>query len=74
MAGQPCTSACPDVDPVAAERIHPNDAQRIQRALEVYAQTGVPLSELQQIRRRPHRLPFDFLRIGLVPDDRDSLK
>lgn len=36
------------VDPVAAARIHPNDAQRIQRALEVHELTGRPLSSFQQ--------------------------
>ena len=35
-------------DPVAAARIHPNDPQRIQRALEVIAISGQPMSELQQ--------------------------
>ncbi len=36
------------IDPVAAERIHPNDSKRIIRALEVYALTGKPISNLQQ--------------------------
>ena len=36
------------LDPKAAQRIHPNDAQRIQRALEVCELTGQTLSELQQ--------------------------
>jgi tRNA dimethylallyltransferase len=35
------------VDPAAAARIHPNDRLRIVRALEVFAQTGRPLGELQ---------------------------
>ena len=35
------------VDPASAARIHPNDPQRIQRALEVYQLTGVPLSHWQ---------------------------
>ncbi len=35
------------VDPAAAARIHPNDPQRIQRALEVFTLTGIPLTELQ---------------------------
>lgn len=35
------------VDPAAAERIHPNDARRTIRALEVHEQTGTPISELQ---------------------------
>ncbi|MBU0641194.1 MAG: tRNA (adenosine(37)-N6)-dimethylallyltransferase MiaA [Planctomycetes bacterium] len=36
------------VDPVAAERIHPNDLRRIERALEVHRLTGQPISELQR--------------------------
>lgn len=35
-----------EVDPAAARRIHPNDARRIIRALEVYATTGRPISEM----------------------------
>jgi tRNA dimethylallyltransferase len=36
------------IDPRAAERIHPNDLRRIERALEVFRITGRPISELQQ--------------------------
>jgi len=36
------------IDPVSAERLHPNDAQRIVRALEVYEATGTPLSRIHQ--------------------------
>lgn len=36
------------IDPAAAERIHPNDLRRIERALEVYHKTGVPISTLQR--------------------------
>jgi tRNA dimethylallyltransferase len=36
------------VDPVAAERINPNDSKRIIRALEVYTITGCPISSFQQ--------------------------
>ncbi len=39
------------VDPQAAARIHINDPQRIQRALEVYRVTGEPISRLQQSRK-----------------------
>jgi len=39
------------VDPSAALKIHPNDARRIVRALEVYEITGKPISELQKTRR-----------------------
>lgn len=36
------------MDPRAATRIHPNDHKRLVRAVEVYRQTGIPLSDLQQ--------------------------
>jgi tRNA dimethylallyltransferase len=35
------------VDPLTASRLHPNDARRIIRALEVYRQTGQPISHMQ---------------------------
>jgi tRNA dimethylallyltransferase len=41
-----------EVDPMSAEAVHPNDALRIVRALEVYEQTGTPLGTL----RAAHRL------------------
>ncbi|HET6906424.1 MAG TPA: tRNA (adenosine(37)-N6)-dimethylallyltransferase MiaA [Rhodanobacteraceae bacterium] len=59
-------------DPQAAARIRPNDAQRIQRALEVIGLTGQPLSQ-QQGRTRA-RLPYRLLKLALVPADRDSLR
>jgi tRNA dimethylallyltransferase len=40
------------VDPAAAARIHPNDAQRIQRALEVHEIGGRPISEMQSVAPR----------------------
>lgn len=60
------------LDPQAAARIHPNDPQRIQRALEVYYATGRPLSELQQAGTL--MLPaLALLRWALVPADRSVL-
>lgn len=47
------------LDPEAASRIHPNDRMRLVRALEVYEQTGQPISRLQsQWRRSEPRYPF----------------
>ncbi len=40
------------VDPEAAGRIHPNDYKRIERALEVWASTGRPISALQEQWKR----------------------
>lgn len=59
-------------DPRAASRIRQNDAQRIQRALEVIELTGRPLSE-QQGRPRA-RLPYRLLKLALIPVDRDLLR
>jgi tRNA dimethylallyltransferase len=57
------------LDPEAAARIHPNDPQRIQRALEVCLSTGQPISALQ--RRSPSALaPYRLRRWALVPTDR----
>ena len=53
-----------EVDPVAASRIEENDPQRIGRALEVFFEVGVPISELQRahgFRESRHRLvPFCY--------------
>jgi tRNA dimethylallyltransferase len=54
------------VDPVAAQRIKPNDPQRIQRALEVWRITGKPLSALQGIAGKD--LPFELKGVAIVPD------
>jgi tRNA dimethylallyltransferase len=52
------------IDPAAAARIHPNDERRTIRALEVYQQTGRPISQLQtQWDRGPRQ---DCVLIGLV--------
>ena len=49
------------VDPISAERIHPNNVRRVIRALEVHIVTGRPISELQ--RKRPP--PWRIYKIGL---------
>jgi len=55
------------VDPIAGERIHPNDKQRIQRALEVYELSGKPLTELQK-EAQLDALPYRLLKIALIPE------
>jgi tRNA dimethylallyltransferase len=54
------------VDPKAAARIMPNDAQRIQRALEVYRISGTAISSLQRGASEP--LPFSIRGYALVPE------
>jgi tRNA dimethylallyltransferase len=61
------------VDPDAAARIHPNDPQRLQRALEVYLLTGRPLSSFHG-GRTEGVLPYRLLRLALVPRDRAALR
>lgn len=60
------------LDPLAAARIRPNDRQRIQRALEVFAVTGEPISARQ---RQDLRGSFaqDSLRLVLAPASRPAL-
>ncbi len=59
-------------DPKTAVRLKPNDAQRIQRALEIIELTGKPMSQLLA-QRAPAELPFDLLPIALEPSDRSVL-
>ena len=60
------------VDPPAARRIDINDAQRLQRALEVFELTGRPLSELQQ-GGMGTCFPWRVLKLALLPADRSML-
>ncbi len=59
-------------DPFAGQRIHPNDPQRIQRALEVLELTGRPMSDLLG-HENPEPLPFDMVKVHVMPDDRRRL-
>lgn len=60
------------VDPVTAARLAPNDAQRIQRALEVHALTGQPMSALQGARDAERRIDSAIV-VALAPTDRAQL-
>ena len=59
------------VDPKTAHRLAPNDAQRIQRALEVWRLTGKPLSHLLGVSK--HDLPFRVKAFALIPSNREAL-
>ncbi|MEX0957649.1 MAG: tRNA (adenosine(37)-N6)-dimethylallyltransferase MiaA [Burkholderiales bacterium] len=60
------------VDPRTARRLDPNDAQRIQRALEVFYVTGRPLSDM--LNGVPAAtLPYRLIQIALEPSDRTEL-
>lgn len=55
-----------DVDPQAAERLHPNDLRRVVRALEVYHLTGQTFSEQQAGQKKES--PYELCMIGLTMD------
>lgn len=59
------------VDEEAAQRIHPNDPQRITRALEVFRLTGNTLSQLTQIKG--DKLEGDVLQFAITPHERSTL-
>lgn len=60
-----------DVDPASAEKLHPNDVRRVIRALEVYEQTGQPISVLQQQRKG---LASEYaIKVYVLNRDRDKL-
>ncbi|MEY2700838.1 MAG: tRNA delta(2)-isopentenylpyrophosphate transferase [Pseudomonadota bacterium] len=60
------------IDPLAAARIHPNDPQRILRALEVYQATGQTLSDWQAQQSAPSH-SFDVWSCVLAPESRQAL-
>ena len=60
------------IDPLAAARIHPNDPQRIQRALEVYEISGKPLSSFFNADQGED-LPYQKIKLIIAPPDRKIL-
>jgi tRNA dimethylallyltransferase len=65
------------VDPVSANRIHPNDPQRIKRAMELYDYTGKTLTDFW--REQNHNqdcggFPYRRIKIALMPADRVELR
>jgi tRNA dimethylallyltransferase len=73
VAGWPAMHArLQALDPATAARLAPNDAQRIQRALEVIALSGKPMSELLALRDKTV-LPFNLVSFALEPSERAVL-
>jgi len=67
-----------EVDPESAARIHPNDPQRLQRALEVYLVSGRTMSDFhrqEQARKtiNDNTLPFNLRFLAIIPEDRAIL-
>jgi tRNA dimethylallyltransferase len=61
-----------ELDPITADRLAPNDAQRINRALEIIELSGQPMSALLAKRAKPE-LPFELVSFALEPNDRAVL-
>ncbi|MCG3730954.1 tRNA (adenosine(37)-N6)-dimethylallyltransferase MiaA [Vibrio cincinnatiensis] len=59
------------IDPISAARIHPNDPQRLSRALEVYRISGKTLTELTKTKGDP--IPFRIKQFAIAPKDRAEL-
>ena len=59
------------IDPISAQRINPNDSQRINRALEVFYLTGKTLTELTA--QKGEALPYDILQFAIAPEKREVL-
>jgi tRNA dimethylallyltransferase len=60
------------IDPETAARLMPNDMQRIQRALEVYAIAGETMTQLHA-KQQAQTLPYRVLKVALIPSDRSVL-
>ncbi|MEN8170036.1 MAG: tRNA (adenosine(37)-N6)-dimethylallyltransferase MiaA [Pseudomonadota bacterium] len=60
------------IDPESAARIHPNDPQRLSRALEVYELSGKPLSVLWREQEKSS-FPYRAAKLAIAPTDRSLL-
>lgn len=60
-----------NIDPVSAMRIHPNDPQRLSRALEVYRISGKTVTELTQTKMQA--LPYNVAQFAIAPKERKVL-
>ncbi len=59
------------IDPISAERINPNDSQRINRALEVFYISGKTMTELTA--SQGEGIPYDIIQFAIAPQDRAVL-
>lgn len=56
-------------DKISAQKIHPNNVRRVIRALEIYHQTGKPMSEIVKV----HNDKYNVIMIGICPQEREFL-
>ena len=60
------------IDPIAAKKIHPNDPQRVQRALEVFEVSGKPIS-VWWLEQEKNDLPFQVIKLATMQEQRALL-
>ncbi len=72
LGGEAMLERLREIDPDAAEKLHPNNDRRIIRALEIYHLTGHTLTE-QNILSRKNDSPFEPIMIGINYTDRSAL-
>ena len=72
LGGDVMLSRLADVDPQAAEKLHPKDRKRILRGLEVFHNTGITQSEQNRLALAQES-PYEFLCFGLTASDRSFL-
>ncbi|MFD0965593.1 tRNA (adenosine(37)-N6)-dimethylallyltransferase MiaA [Seminibacterium arietis] len=60
-----------EIDPISAQRINPNDSQRINRALEVFYISGQSLTSL--MNQKGNKLPYKILQFAIAPQERAIL-
>ena len=61
-----------ELDPITAERLNPNDTQRVQRAMEIILLSGQPMSSQLDKADKPEQ-PFELMSLALEPSDRKVL-
>ncbi|WP_046305370.1 tRNA (adenosine(37)-N6)-dimethylallyltransferase MiaA [Blochmannia endosymbiont of Camponotus (Colobopsis) obliquus] len=60
------------IDPITAERIHPNDKQRLQRALEIFLISGKTVTELHKVSLQP-LAKYQVCQFAILPEHRELL-
>ncbi len=62
-----------EYDPITAARLAPNDSQRLQRAIEIYRISGIPMSTWLARETPEADSPYEFVTLSLEPSDRLAL-
>jgi tRNA dimethylallyltransferase len=62
-----------EVDPDSAKRIHPNDTQRLLRALEIFKKTGMPWSK-HLVKQQGKNIQYNVLKLGLTSSREELYK